>query len=174
MSVTDAICWTLGVAPRSALHVDRVNSLTEVTPPSDVRDPCVPWRTIAALVAGALVAPVIPAVGGSSGSGAETTEYLVLLEEGADRAAARAAVEQAGGTVVKENANLGTMTVRASASGFAGAVSASSAVAGAARNRPVGKVPDATPVRPDAIEQENLGAARSGTAAKAAPVVARS
>ncbi|MGH3465586.1 MAG: S8 family serine peptidase [Kribbellaceae bacterium] len=132
----------------------------------DVRKPLCAVAGIAALVAGALVAPVIPAVGGSSGSGAETTEYLVLLEEGADRAAARAAVEQAGGTVVKENANLGTMTVRASASGFAGAVSASSAVAGAARNRPVGKVPDAAPVRTDAIEQENLGAARSGSAAK--------
>ncbi len=129
----------------------------------DVRRPLYALAGVAALVAAALAAPAVPAAGGDTGSGAETTEYLVLLEEGANRAAARAAVEAAGGTVVKENANLGTVTARSSATGFAGAVSASSVVVGAARNRPVGKVPDATPVRPDAVEQENLGAARSGS-----------
>ncbi|GAA1560898.1 S8 family serine peptidase [Kribbella sancticallisti] len=84
------------------------------------------------------------------------TEYLVLVAPGAhDRALA--AVKAAGGTVVKENTNLGTMTVKAAASGFVTRVSASSAVEGAARSRPIGKLPQ---VQPKVVEQENLGAAK--------------
>jgi hypothetical protein len=43
-------------------------------------------------------------------AGATTTEYLVLAKEGASLAAARAAVESAGGTVLKQNADIGTLT----------------------------------------------------------------
>ncbi|GAA1545692.1 S8 family serine peptidase [Kribbella lupini] len=58
--------------------------------------------------------------------------------------------------MVKENTNLGTITVRAASSGFASQVSASGAVEGATRSRPIGQLPRS---KPSQIEQENLGAA---------------
>ncbi|MFC9692642.1 S8 family serine peptidase [Kribbella sp. NPDC056951] len=106
------------------------------------------------LVAGAVVAPV----GAGAGVAGGDTEYLVLLEEGADRSQAVAAVKAAGGEVVKENANLGTLTVRAAASGFVGRVSASSAIEGAARSRPIGTVPRAE--KPLSVESENGGSGK--------------
>ncbi len=76
-----------------------------------------------------------------------------------------AAVEAAGGEVVKENANLGTLTVRAAASGFVSRVSASSVIEGAARSRPIGSVPRDKPL---GVESENGG---TGRAAAAKPAV---
>ena len=89
------------------------------------------------------------------------TEYLVLLEAGADRNQAVAAVKAAGGEVVKENAHLGTLTVRAAASGFVARVSASSAVEGAARSRPIGTVPQQ---KPRTVERENGGTGKAAAA----------
>ncbi|WP_238335241.1 S8 family serine peptidase [Kribbella amoyensis] len=99
----------------------------------------------------------VPVTAGAGVSGGDT-EYLVLLEAGANRAQAVAAVEAAGGEVVKENTNLGTLTVRAAETGFTGRVSASSAIEGAARSRPIGQLPRA---KRNVVEKENLGAARS-------------
>ncbi|TWD74909.1 subtilase family protein [Kribbella amoyensis] len=107
-----------------------------------------------ALVTATLAVPVTAGAGVSGGD----TEYLVLLEAGANRAQAVAAVEAAGGEVVKENTNLGTLTVRAAETGFTGRVSASSAIEGAARSRPIGQLPRA---KRNVVEKENLGAARS-------------
>jgi subtilisin family serine protease len=115
-----------------------------------------------ALVAAGLAVPVIAGAQATGGS----TEYVVLVEQGADRAQALAAVKAAGGEVVKENTNLGTITVKAAASGFATQVSASAAVEGAARSRPIGQLPRVKPVQ---IEQENRGAA-----AKTAKAAAKS
>nr|WP_202893902.1 S8 family serine peptidase [Kribbella italica] len=113
-----------------------------------------------ALVAAGLAVPVVAGAQAQGGS----TEYLVLVEQGADRAQALAAVKAAGGEVVKENANLGTITVRAASSGFASQVSASGAVEGATRSRPIGQLPRAKPAQ---IEQENRGqGAKSKSAAK--------
>ncbi|WP_432939957.1 S8 family serine peptidase [Kribbella sp. CA-253562] len=113
-----------------------------------------------ALVAAGLAAPSVAGAQAAGGS----TEYLVLIEQGADRAEALAAVKAAGGEVVKENTNLGTITVRAASSGFSTRVSASSAVEGAARSRPIGQLPR---TKPRTIEQENRGAAaKSSKAAK--------
>jgi len=111
-----------------------------------------------ALLAGALAVPVTAGAGTTAVAGG-TTEYLVLLEAGADHAQALAAVKAAGGSVVKENTNLGTMTVRAAASGFVTRVAASPAIEGAARSRPVGKLPQA---KPSVVEQEHLGAVAKG------------
>ncbi len=113
------------------------------------------------LAAGVVVAPVGAGAGVTGGD----TEYLVLLQEGADRSQAVAAVEAAGGEVVKENANLGTLTVRAAASGFVSRVSASSVIEGAARSRPIGSVPRDKPL---SVESENGG---TGRAAAAKPAV---
>jgi subtilisin family serine protease len=65
--------------------------------------------------------------------------YTVLLKEGANRDAAIAAVKRAGGVITVENAAIGVLTVTAPASGFVGSVSASSAIAGAAARRPIGR-----------------------------------
>jgi subtilisin family serine protease len=111
-----------------------------------------------ALLAGALAVPVTAAAGGN-------TEYLVLVTAGANHDQAVAAVKAAGGQVGKENTNLGTMTVRAADSGFVSKVSASAAVEGAARMRPIGKLPQ---LRPKVVEQEHLGTvAKSKSAAVA-------
>ncbi|MFC0628961.1 S8 family peptidase [Kribbella deserti] len=102
---------------------------------------------------------------------ASTTEYLVLLEPGADRSAALAAVEAAGGTLVKENVNLGTMTVRGPAAGFSTKVAASPAIDGAARNRSIGSVPQP---KFNPVEEEHLiaGAAKAGAPKAGAPKAA--
>ncbi|WP_238155323.1 S8 family serine peptidase [Kribbella soli] len=114
-----------------------------------------------ALVAATLAVPVTAGAGATSVAGGDT-EYLVLLEVGADRNQAIAAVKAAGGEVVKENANLGTLTVRAAATGFVSRVSASSAVEGAARSRPIGTVPQQKPLN---VESENGGTSKAGAAA---------
>ncbi len=106
----------------------------------------------AALAAGTLAATLVsmptPAVGspvttGTTASSAATTDYVVLRERGASRAAALAAIKAAGGRIVKENRALGTVTVTAPANGFIAAVSKSDAVVGAARNRIIGRSPQA-------------------------------
>jgi hypothetical protein len=48
-----------------------------------------------------------PAVGGTATA---STQYTVLIEQGASRAAAVAAVSRSGGTVIKQNAEVGTLT----------------------------------------------------------------
>jgi subtilisin family serine protease len=83
-----------------------------------------------------------PAVGSTATA---FTQYTVLIEQGASRAAAVAAVSAAGGTVIKQNAEVGALTVQAPAAGFVQQVSASPAIYGAAHTRPIGRVPDAAP-----------------------------
>ncbi|TCM48182.1 S8 family serine peptidase [Kribbella sp. VKM Ac-2568] len=129
----------------------------------DVRRSLCAAAAATALLAATLAVPVTAGAGTTSVAGGNT-EYLVLLEAGANHAQALAAVKAAGGQVVKENANLGTMTVRAAASGFVGQVSASSAIQGAARSRPIGKLPQA---RPNLVEQEHLGAVAKGRSSAA-------
>jgi subtilisin family serine protease len=82
------------------------------------------------------------AVGGTATA---STQYTVLIEQGASRAAAVAAVSAAGGTVIEQNAEVGALTVQAPAAGFVQQVSASPAIYGAAHTRPIGRVPDAAP-----------------------------
>ncbi|TCC33759.1 S8 family peptidase [Kribbella sindirgiensis] len=131
---------------------------------TDVRRSLMAVTGATALIAAALAAPITAGAGATSVAGGDT-EYLVLLETGADRNQAIAAVKAAGGEVVKENANLGTLTVRAAASGFVGRVSASSAVEGAARSRPIGTVPQQ---KPRTVETENGGTGKAATAGKTA------
>ena len=128
-----------------------------------IRRPLLAVAAIAALAAGALSTATAGAGTSSSAASAGTAEYLVLVKDGASRAAARAAVEKAGGTVLKQNTKIGTMTVRASSDGFVAAVSGKGAVAGVARNRPIGQIPTGIAPRADV---EKVGAA--GKAAKSA------
>lgn len=131
----------------------------------DVRRSLYAATGVFALLAGALAVPVTAGAGTTAVEGG-STEYTVLLEAGANHAQALAAVQAAGGKLVKENTNLGTMTVQAAATGFVTRVGASSAIQGAARTRPIGQLPQA---RPSTVEQEHLSAVAKGksVAAKA-------
>jgi len=69
-----------------------------------------------------------------------STAYTVLLKKGATRQAAIAAITAAGGTITRDIAQIGVFNVRASSTTFAAAVAASGAIAGVARNTPIGRV----------------------------------
>jgi lantibiotic leader peptide-processing serine protease len=105
---------------------------------------------------------------GAAGVATASTDYTVLIEEGASRSDAAAAVSAAGGTVVNANAAVGTLTVRAPAAGFVNEVSASRAVYGAARVRPIGRLSGTTPVDVTAtVGGSNAAAESDATAATA-------
>jgi lantibiotic leader peptide-processing serine protease len=105
-------------------------------------------NTLAAVLALTALATVLvlgaPAAGAKSAATA-STDYTVLIEVGASRAAALAAVSAAGGTVTGENAAVGTLSVRAAAAGFVQRVSASRAIFGATRVRRIGRLPKVAP-----------------------------
>jgi subtilisin family serine protease len=93
-------------------------------------------------------------------------EYVVAYADGASAAAAKAAIKAAGGTVVKENAQVGVATVKSSNPAFMAAVGRQSALVGAARNRPIGKIPSGGRAAKEDVER--LTAAERA-AAKASP-----
>jgi len=102
-------------------------------------------HALATLVAVLVISVLVfgaPAVGGTATA---STHYTVLIEKGASRAAALAAVSAAGGTVIKQNAEVGTLTAQAPSAGFVQQVSTSPAIYGAAHARPIGRVPDSAP-----------------------------
>ena len=70
--------------------------------------------------------------------------FTVLVETGASRTAAIAAIRSAGGTVIKENTAVGTISARAPQAGFIAKVTASDAVYGAARDVTLGEPAEAT------------------------------
>jgi subtilisin family serine protease len=106
---------------------------------------------LAALVAAALALPASAGVSGPARSSAQSRqaahlqsangEYVVAYADGASAAAAHAAIKAAGGTIVKENARVGMATVKSTNAAFIAAAGNQSALAGAARNQPIGKVP---------------------------------
>ena len=103
----------------------------------------------AAVVAASLAAPAqaLPAsratagAAGAAGATAGEQQFLVLYKEGADTAAARAAIEAAGGRIVKENGAVGLATVTAAGEGFAAALAGNAAIEGVAHDRVIGRVP---------------------------------
>jgi subtilisin family serine protease len=94
----------------------------------------------------------------------EQDDYTVLIADGASRDAAVAAVRDAGGTVVKENTAVGTLTVRAPATGFVQRVASAKAVFGATHAQPIGHLPHdgLAPRQRDAVEKENHAHAATG------------
>jgi subtilisin family serine protease len=107
--------------------------------------------TLTATAAAPAVAQPEPALSGPR------TEYIVAAESGTDLRAATRQVEAAGGRVERTNAAAGTLTATAPARGFAARVARQPGLLGAARNAPVGKVPDG--VRPSRDRIERLSAA---------------
>jgi subtilisin family serine protease len=118
---------------------------------------------LAVLVAAALALPASAGPSGQAGTAASSQpsgqlqsangEYVVAYADGASAAAARAAVKAAGGTVLKENGHVGVATVKSSNSSFIADAGRQSALAGAARNRPVGKLPSGAGAPRDDVER---------------------
>ena len=98
----------------------------------------------------------------TDGGQAPATDYVVLYTDGASLASAHAAVLAAGGTIVKENTRVGVATVRSSSASFLRNVAGQSALAGAARNMPVGR--QAPLARPNRDMVEALTAAERASA----------
>ena len=113
------------------------------------------------LPAVAAVGGLLAVAGGADAAQVTGREYVVVYEQGAGDGAARAAIADAGGRIVSENAQLGVATVRTSDAAFAGEVAESPAVVGAATNRVIGKAPRDV-VKRDAIEHD-VGTVRGAT-----------
>jgi lantibiotic leader peptide-processing serine protease len=133
---------------------------------------------LAALVAAALALPARAGLSGQARSSAQSKqstnlqsangEYVVAYADGASRTAAHAAIKAAGGTILKENARVGVATVKSSNAGFITAAGKQSALAGAARNQPIGKLPSGAGSPRDAVEREGEAQAVARAAATAA------
>ncbi len=91
------------------------------------------------LLAGALAAAAFGVVQSAPADDQPAREYVVVYERDASGAAARDAVEDAGGTIVSENAKVGVATVRSSEPDFVRQAGAEQALVGAAANKPIGK-----------------------------------
>lgn len=119
--------------------------------------------------------PVLPMAAGAAPPAPERegpeTEYVVVLDE-ADAARGRSAISAAGGTVVRENAKVGVVTVKSTKVDFAGKVNAQPGVASAARNNPVAKVPKARVPGPSDLEKGE-GELKPGQTAPGGPAVRR-
>ena len=130
---------------------------------------------LAALVAATLALPASAGPSGQAGTGAAAQpsgqlqsangEYVVAYADGASAASARSAIKAAGGTVVKENTQVGVATVKSSNPSFIAAAGRQSALVGAARNRPIGKLPSGAAPKADV---ERLSAAERAAAKRSA------
>ncbi len=104
-----------------------------------------------AVLVGGFVATAAPVVA-STDTPATKTTYVVLTAVGQSLDAARAAVENAGGTVVRVNSDIGMLTVTATNANFADETRAGG-VGGVARDRIVGEVPVDTATNRDDVEK---------------------
>ncbi len=96
---------------------------------------------------------LVPLTAGASKRAATQHSYVVLYERGASADSARAAIARADGRVVEVNRKVGVATVRSANASFVTDVSRSAAIAGAARNRPVGYAAPDQVKDPFAIER---------------------
>jgi subtilisin family serine protease len=114
-----------------------------------------------------LVVPLLLAPGAVDAIAQPLSGYTVLVETGAGRDAAKAAIRSAGGTVVKENTAVGSISARGPQTGFIQQVTASDAVFGAARDFVLTETPgtaagtDSTPAAasatPEPLEEDQWG-----------------
>jgi subtilisin family serine protease len=114
-------------------------------------------RMVIAAFVGMVAGGLLAAVPAGAGSGGAQRDYVVRYQDGVSSADARAAIRDAGGTVVDEIAAMGLAKVRTSNPGFVSDAMHEQALAGVARNRIVGY---ATPaLRPKVDDIETLIAA---------------
>ncbi|MEA2366970.1 MAG: lantibiotic leader peptide-processing serine protease [Thermoleophilaceae bacterium] len=110
-------------------------------------------RLVSLLALLGALALLIPLTSGAAKRQSQERTFVVLYERGASAQDGAQAVKKAGGEILKVNTAVGVATVSSSNENFVADVSKSSAVAGAASNRPVGKAPAARPADPFAIER---------------------
>ena len=131
---------------------------------------------LAVLVAAALALPASAGPSGQAGTAASAQpsgqlqsangEYVVAYADGVSAATARAAIKAAGGTILKENTRVGVATVKSTNPAFITAAGSQSALVGAARNRPIGKLPSGAGAPQEDVER--LTAAERATAKSSA------
>jgi subtilisin family serine protease len=116
-------------------------------------------RTWAAcLVAAGSGALAVPSVVAAAEDQSDDRTYVVVYQDGASPADARAAIEQAGGRIVHENEAVGVATVQAASdSGFEAQADASPALEGAATNQVIGTVPQERKKAQREIERGGTG-----------------
>lgn len=95
----------------------------------------------AVALAGVPAGAAAPAAEAGVAASGPQTEYVVLYRDAKHAADARAAIRKAGGSVVSENAAIGTALVRAARPDFTSVVRRSPAVTGSTHNRPIGHLP---------------------------------
>jgi lantibiotic leader peptide-processing serine protease len=94
------------------------------------------------LVAAAAALIILGTCGAGIAAAASTPkEYVVLYDRDARASAARAAIRDAGGRVIRENDAVGVATIRTKARDFRTAVSDARAIDGVAANRAIGHAP---------------------------------
>ena len=101
---------------------------------------------VAVVTAGAAM---LPLAGVAQAGEVATTSFVVVAKDASSLAAARAAVQAAGGTVTSEDGELALLTATSSAGDFATRTDASPAVYGVAANRKVGVAPKQDKVTAD-------------------------
>jgi subtilisin family serine protease len=124
---------------------------------------------LAALVAAIAAVAAVPGAASAAADQSAVRTYVVVYTKGADPAEARAAIERAGGRIVRENADIGVATVESDAADFADRAGASPALDGAAANQVIGSVPEQR--RKDARDLEHVEAQRRGTRGMGGPQV---
>ena len=97
---------------------------------------------VRAACAATLALITVGTFGAGLAAAAGPKEYVVLYDRDARASAARAAIRDAGGRVVRENDAVGLATVRTKARNFRAAVSGARAIDGVAANRAIGHAPD--------------------------------
>ncbi|MQA78545.1 MAG: S8 family serine peptidase [Streptosporangiales bacterium] len=102
---------------------------------------------LAIIVAGATLATAtvsaVPAQAEQTGSASsDPTRYVVLYQEDASAEAAHQAIRTAGGTIVRENTDIGLATVRTRNANFAATADRHGAIEGVAHDRVIGKGPE--------------------------------
>ncbi|MEV0406614.1 S8 family serine peptidase [Actinoallomurus sp. NPDC050550] len=110
-----------------------------------------------AVVTAALAAPAQAGPTATTSADGTAAEYVVLYKDGVSLEKAHAAIRAAGGTIVRENTDVGLATVRSTRAAFGADARRQPAVEGVARDRAVGEAPKVTHRAADkniAVEKE--------------------
>ncbi|MEA2396175.1 MAG: lantibiotic leader peptide-processing serine protease [Solirubrobacteraceae bacterium] len=116
------------------------------------------------LAAVAAVGALVAAGAASAGSDGASRQYVVVYKQGADVAAAQAAIASAGGTIVSENRDIGVATVRSADPSFQDKAAEQGALEGAARDVSIGQAPQDAQPKDAEIEKATGDRLRAGKA----------
>jgi subtilisin family serine protease len=119
------------------------------------------------VIAGVIAAAAFGVAQAATADDQPAKRYIVVYDQNAGAAKARAAVEDAGGTIVKENRSIGVATVSSKDANFVGKAEGEQALVGAASDRPVGRSPrdGAAPK----FREERIGGSKHGRPGSSGP-----